>query len=518
MVSYLRMRISLRILISLSLLQALLAPLYTEAHAAASLWRPLASGIEYREFHLPGPNRVFVARMARELPQVTLESSIGQGRLSGGAETVRDQAARYDQALSAWGGEWGARNQVVVAINGSYFDTQTGVPWSGQIHSGWYAKRFADRQRSSSFIWTSDRRAFVGTCVVHRPGRQVITLQKTGETFPFEGINVPHSGGNNLILYTSQYDAATPTLEEGEKHLEIVVELRQPLGFAPLPAMISGVVRQVLEGSGATPLPFDHVVISAVGKAYQALHGKVAVGDAIGISQEIHHLQPNCRDPNPESWEGAFAGIASSYIFLAEGVIPSLNDLGAVLRNPRTAIALNERHIFFIVVDGRDRLRSLGMSMAELGVFAKTRLGATWGVALDGGGSSTMVVNGQVVNNPNPELDKGDQPITPSPAVTTPAPAKVERAVANGMMMVLVQPKEQSERFQTGQTVSIVEAGEVNLRLGPGTNYAPLGVVSPGQQGTIVEHPLNGVLAKGYYWWKIDFGGLIGWVNQDSLG
>ena len=210
--------------------------------------------------------------------------------------------------------------------------------------------------------------------------------------------------------------------------------------------------------------------------------------------------------------------MSGSYIFLSDGVISPLGDLGAVLRNPRTAIAVNEDYVFFIVVDGRDRLRSLGMSMAEMGVFAKTRLGATSGIALDGGGSSTMVVNGEVKNNPNAELDKGDQLATPSPATAAPAPAKIERVVANGMLMVVVQPKEQSDRFQPGQTVTIVDSGEVNLRLGPGTNYAPLGVVSPGQQGTVLEHSLNGVLAKGYYWWKIDFGGLVGWVNQESLG
>ena len=128
-----------------------------------------------------------------------------------------------------------------------------------------------------------------------------------------------------------------------------------------------------------------------------------------------------------------------------------------------------------------------------------------------------MVVNGEVMNNPNPEPDTADPQATPS-STAAPSLKKVERVVANGMLMVAVQPKEQSVQFQAGQAVSIVETGEVNVRLGPGTNYAPLGVVSPGSRGVILEHSLNGVLAKGYYWWKIDFGGQVGWVNQDSLG
>ena len=123
-----------------------------------------------------------------------------------------------------------------------------------------------------------------------------------------------------------------------------------------------------------------------------------------------------------------------------------------------------------------------------------------------------------VVNSPNAELDKPAPSVTPSPTEAAASTAKIERVVANGMLMVVVQPEERSDRFQAGQTVSIVETSEVNLRLGPGTNYGVLGVATPGQQGIILDHPLNGVLAKGYYWWKIDFGGLVGWVNQDSLG
>jgi uncharacterized protein YraI len=57
----------------------------------------------------------------------------------------------------------------------------------------------------------------------------------------------------------------------------------------------------------------------------------------------------------------------------------------------------------------------------------------------------------------------------------------------------------------------------VNVRLGPGTNYGILTALTPGSQGVVVEHALNGVLAKGYSWWKIDFAGIVGWVNENSL-
>jgi hypothetical protein len=46
-----------------------------------------------------------------------------------------------------------------------------------------------------------------------------------------------------------------------------------------------------------------------------------------------------------------------------------------------------------------DSQNSEGMTIPELARSAKNTLGASWGISQDGGGSSTMVVNGQVMNN-----------------------------------------------------------------------------------------------------------------------
>jgi len=89
--------------------------------------------------------------------------------------------------------------------------------------------------------------------------------------------------------------------------------------------------------------------------------------------------------------------------------------------------------------------------------------------------------------------------------------------VANGLLMITVQPAEFSTRFKPGQPVRLAEGGPVNLRLGPGTNYAVITALPDGSQGTILEHPLDGVLAKGFPWWKVDLNGVTGWVNEASL-
>ena len=67
--------------------------------------------------------------------------------------------------------------------------------------------------------------------------------------------------------------------------------------------------------------------------------------------------------------------------------------------NPRTAIGVvNGLHYLFIVSDGRTD-ESEGLSLYELALFAK-ELGAQTVYNLDGGGSSTMVFTGEVINNP----------------------------------------------------------------------------------------------------------------------
>jgi hypothetical protein len=132
-------------------------------------WQPLVEGIDYREYALPGPNRAYVARLDRAREDLIIDSGIALGEIGAGKETVSQMAPRYDQALNAWGGTWGSRNQVVVAINGSFYNTSTGVPESGVVHSGVYTKWYASLGGGSGFAWTLDRQAFIGQCVYHRP-------------------------------------------------------------------------------------------------------------------------------------------------------------------------------------------------------------------------------------------------------------------------------------------------------------------------------------------------------------
>ncbi len=193
---------------------------------------------------------------------------------------------------------------------------------------------------------------------------------------------------------------------------------------------------------------------------------------------------------------------------------------------PRTAIAFNDDYIFFIVVDGYHPGVSIGMSINQVASFAKDKLGATWGVSEDSGSSSTMVINGKVVNNTYcnylyncNKLADIEESLPPSLIEKLSREAKLEPrsvdgdpTVGNGMMMVVVKPKIQIDSYHPDD--SITTNADTEVRLGPGKNYAVLSTVPVNTQGVILKpvSDLNGVWATGEFWWKAKFGPTKGWM------
>ncbi len=79
-------------------------------------------------------------------------------------------------------------------------------------------------------------------------------------------------------------------------------------------------------------------------------------------------------------------------LILGGEIVPELD---AVVIHPRTAIGINKngRWLYLVVVDGRQPFYSSGATFLELAELLKD-LGAHFALALDGGGSSTMVIEG----------------------------------------------------------------------------------------------------------------------------
>ena len=88
-------------------------------------------------------------------------------------------------------------------------------------------------------------------------------------------------------------------------------------------------------------------------------------------------------------------------------------------RHPRTAVGYtqNGQVLFLVVVDGRQPGFSVGMTLEELAHFMRMRLAdfsqaqenAYQALNLDGGGSTTMALKGEVVNSPSDQT--GERPV-----------------------------------------------------------------------------------------------------------
>lgn len=79
--------------------------------------------------------------------------------------------------------------------------------------------------------------------------------------------------------------------------------------------------------------------------------------------------------------------------------------------HPRTAVGvIDENHLIFVVVDGRDPGYSRGATLTELAEIMQG-LGADTAYNLDGGGSSTLYFNGEVVNQPSNGGERGTSDI-----------------------------------------------------------------------------------------------------------
>jgi hypothetical protein len=154
-------------------------------------WITVTPGISYEKIVITGtvPNMAYVARMQRANQNLTIEAGLPYGRLSSYRDTTSHMAERYDGALSSWQGFWNTTSNVVVAINGSYFDENTGLPLMGVIAQGWQVKRQTIRDENGNtpelvggFAWREDRLPFIGQCVLDVPIKQRISFPRTGAT------------------------------------------------------------------------------------------------------------------------------------------------------------------------------------------------------------------------------------------------------------------------------------------------------------------------------------------------
>src|SRR5690606_23184981 len=141
----------------------------------------------------------------------------------------------------------------------------------------------------------------------------------------------------------------------------------------------------------------------------QALEGNISKGDTVKI---LVNITPSI--PRLDQMIGGHPRM------IINGVVDMNPDDALVFnRHPRTAVGINQdtSKLYIIVVDGR-QVTSAGMTLFELADYMLS-IGCYNAMNLDGGGSSTMVVRGEIENSPSDGI---------------------ERDVANALMVISTAP------------------------------------------------------------------------------
>jgi len=205
-----------------------------------------------------------------------------------------------------------------------------------------------------------------------------------GNCIALTGINRTRRA-SDLILYTPAWNRSTLTDAVG---VEFIFENDE--------------IIEKSEAKGSAIIPMNGYVLSASGAFVDSL--KLLKAEKLTIRHELSSLLDADRNVplRNASYHTAGPILMLDGEALAHHTSENIRSDFVTTRHPRTGIGISEdeQTLFLVVVDGRQPELSAGMSLPELTQFFQ-RLGAHHAYNLDGGGSTTMVVDGAVKNSPS---------------------------------------------------------------------------------------------------------------------
>ena len=330
---------------------------------------PLFPGATYErtvEFTPHGPVSLNVVRGPRPVGLYRLRPV-----LSNDSIVLRETVSTMEKRLST--------QATSVGVNGDYFAPNDGRPSGIFLRDGILATP-PNPSRSSTGI-TLD-----GLIDVRRVSFRG-TWRGSGQRRALNFLNKA-PGTNGISLFTSDWGAATPRIGGA---FAVV------LGSFPPATPNTDLTVPVLSAASATSVRIQPgtAVLVARGNAAAKLQAEALPGSTVTLRLI---LQPD--------WAVVSDAIGGGPVLVRDGVpVYRSNEAFTIAqlapRGPRTAVAQRaDGGILLVTTDGRQPGFSVGMTNFEL-AQALVRLGAVRGMALDGGGSSTLAFEGTVLNSPS---------------------------------------------------------------------------------------------------------------------
>lgn len=253
------------------------------------------------------------------------------------------------------------RTNSIVAINGGFFKPQSGIPLGtlmidGKIYTGPIYNRVALGIFEDGY--NVARVEFDGV------------IRGNNTEIKIDNINQPRMLSSYVLAYTRDWGKYAPVSPKGGVQLQI-----------------SG--NRIISAS-ANPLliPNDGCVLVGPKEKLSALFGADYIEMELGLSPKWDNVK------HIISGGPYLVKNGDVYIDVSEEKLLAIRG-----RNPRSAIGYTkDNDLIIVAVDGREG-SSIGLTLNELASLMKS-LGCVNAINLDGGGSTVMYVNGEIVNKP----------------------------------------------------------------------------------------------------------------------
>jgi hypothetical protein len=342
-------------------------------------FRTIADGVEYGQ----------LTRQVRENDTALMPSVVHLVRIDG-SKAALQLAHAMDAAIGVeTTSSLAKRTNALAAVNAGFF--RIGSIYAGdpvgvlQIDGKLLSEPY--KERVACGIINRDNKSDVVIGHLKWSGEAQIGTLRFGNNpaYPIAGMNRQREA-NEMLLFTPEFHRTTLTTTGG---VEITVQ--------------NGVIASLRDSAGSTPIPHDGVILSCSGTAREWVLTNVRLGMKASMTTQIEVIEQE-KSTGFRAAEDIVGGVSQ---LIADGKIAltwqregAAEDF-AITRHPRTAIAkLADGRILLATVDGRQPGISAGMTLAELAQMLLD-FGAVQAMNLDGGGSTTMVIDGKIVNKPS---------------------------------------------------------------------------------------------------------------------
>jgi hypothetical protein len=299
--------------------------------------------------------------------------------LSNNAITGRETVSSMERRVS--------RQMTTIGVNGDFFNWLGGWP-SGLLMQGGVMEHHPATNRSAVGIDSS------GELHVDRVPFTAFWQGFSGLAYPIGQLNEPPRT-NSTALFTPAWGAATPPVNA---LAAVLAPFPPTVPFQDLTGTVTSMVSR-----SSVPIPRNGAVLVARGKYETALQSEASVGEPLKVRLSL-----------PPDWATVTDAVGGGPALVRDGQPiahsgESLTNIQLNGRDPRTAIGQRaDGGIVMVAVDGRRPGWSIGFTNMDLALALISR-GCVTGFALDSGGSTTVALDGRLLNRPSDPT--GERPV-----------------------------------------------------------------------------------------------------------